>query len=246
MEAGQRLGWNCRAGAMIVFIGGMQRSGSTYIFNIARELLERDGTVYQEANDDLVGVITHGAGWDHILLKAHTTADFLTALTRQKAVRAICSIRRIEEAIASWRDTFGFDMDTTIGHFKAWCEMYEQIRPYALTIPYPLIDANPGAAAVLVADFLFPGVPQSVVLPLAEKYSKSNIAEISSNLDKDKANVRDIGFSFYDVRTFFHRRHVSSMSPRDPAQHLSAIDLARIRREFSAEIRAFEPLLSSD
>ncbi len=41
--------------------------------------------------------------------------------------------------------------------------------------------------------------------------------------------MRDIGFSWYDETTFFHRRHVASLDSRPAEQRLSGEQLMRIR-----------------
>jgi hypothetical protein len=72
--------------AMIVFIGGMPRSGSTFSFNIARDLVERDGTVYQEPDSHLLDVVDRSAQSDHIVFKAHTADDTTIRLIQAGAV----------------------------------------------------------------------------------------------------------------------------------------------------------------
>lgn len=227
---------------MIVLIAGMQRSGSTFTFNIARELLQQHGTVYQEPSDDLVAVINRSGNADHIIVKAHTSNDFLSALARHKVVSTICSVRNLDEAIASWMSTFGFDLDATVTQFKGWFDAYRKVKPYALTVPYSLIENDPLTVTTLIAHHIFPGTDAETIAALAEKYSKDKVHRMSATMEKS-SDVRDIGFSFYDVKTFFHRRHVASLTPRKPKEQLSEADLARIRQEFRSEMTLLDEIL---
>jgi hypothetical protein len=232
-----------KAAIMIVFIAGMQRSGSTFTFNIARELLQQHGTVYQEPSDDLVAVINRSGDADHIIIKAHASNDFLSALARQKVISTICSVRNLDEAIASWMSTFGFDLETTLTQFKGWFDAYRKVRPYALTVPYSLIENDTLAVTTLIARHIFPETDVATIAALAEKYSKDNVHRMSATMEKSP-DVRDIGFSFYDVKTFFHRRHVASLTPRKPKEQLSEVELARICQEFRSEITLLDEVLA--
>ena len=95
---------------MIVFIAGMPRSGSTFSFNIVRRLLEARGSVYQEPTDDILGALERAGDATHLLLKAHQADDVTLALIKIGAVKAVCTVRKPEDAIASWMTTFGFTL----------------------------------------------------------------------------------------------------------------------------------------
>ena len=50
---------------MIVLIAGMPRSGSTFSFNVVREILLARGSVYQESCEDVIGAVGRSGGTDH-------------------------------------------------------------------------------------------------------------------------------------------------------------------------------------
>ena len=132
---------------MIVFLAGMQRSGSTFAFNVARDILERRGCTYHEASADIIGALSRAENVEHILLKAHDAGPICISLARQGAFGTVCTVRRVEDAVASWIETFGFSETEAIEHMRTWIALYREIRNSALTIPYTLIDRRPWLAA---------------------------------------------------------------------------------------------------
>ena len=68
---------------MIVFLAGMQRSGSTFAFNVVRETLMARGQVHQEASSDIVGALSRAAGADHVMLKGHQADRACSDLVRE-------------------------------------------------------------------------------------------------------------------------------------------------------------------
>jgi hypothetical protein len=56
------------------------------------------------------------------------------------------------------------------------------------------------------------------------------VKALTDNMKQDNPGVRDIGFSYYDVKTFYHRRHVSSIRPRLARAILSDARITAIRR----------------
>ena len=102
--------YSSETAAVILLVAGMQRSGSTFAFNVARDVLRARGRLYQEApaEADIAGAIARAANAEHVLIKAHTANPLAVALTRRGVVRAICTTRRIEDAAASWMEAFGW------------------------------------------------------------------------------------------------------------------------------------------
>jgi hypothetical protein len=221
---------------MIVFISGMQRSGSTFSFNIVRELLERRGTIYQEPFHDLLPVIERAGDADHVVLKAHTADDTTIRLVRLGAIKTICTVRKPEDAIASWIETFGFNLEESIERLRGWFVMFEQIRRHALIVPYALIDRHPRRAAWLIARYICPDASRIEVIRIALRYSKNNVIKISQNLQKDAPIIHDIGYSYYDEKTFFHRCHVSSLVTKPAIARIGEDAVRSIREALRAHV----------
>src|SRR5437764_605665 len=109
---------------MIVLIAGMHRSGSTFSFNVVRELLQRRGGAYQEVCSSVTSAVERSDGSGHVLVKEHLFDDVTLRLVELGAVKAVCTIRRPEDAVASLMETFGLGLDESIAHIHRWLVMF--------------------------------------------------------------------------------------------------------------------------
>ena len=223
---------------MIVLVAGMPRSGSTFSFNIARELLLARGRVYQEATHDVAGVLQRSGGADHLLLKAHAADPATMALARLGALRTVITVRSIEDSVASWIDTFGWSDAEAVDHLQAWIQLYIGLRGVALVVPYEQVDRRPVWAAWRIARFLYPRVSPFEVLRIARKFSRARVKAHADALIVDGQGVTDIGFSYYDEKTFFHRRHVSGLRSRPAHERVPQARLDHVTTTLKADIAA--------
>jgi hypothetical protein len=217
---------------MIVFVAGMQRSGSTFAFNVARDVLLRRGSLYQESAFEIAPQLEAAQGAQHVLLKAHQMDSLGLALARHGAIRVLCTIRNPEDAAASWMQTFGFSEADAIDTMQQWLSFHAKIKDVALTLPYDVIDRHPVIAARRIGRFLFPDVCWVEAWRVARRHSKRRVKAAADQLAQTDAGVKDIGFSYYDTATFFHRRHVSSLTSQPAAARLSSEQAARLREAF--------------
>lgn len=232
---------------MIVCVLGMQRSGSTFSFNVVRDTLLRRGSLYQEATIDLGGALARAEsiGADHLLLKAHAANDLLLRLIKLGAVRAVCTVRRPDDAIASWMVTFGFRLEESIEAMRNWLALYSRIRTMAVVIPYDEVDLHPIAASWKIARAVDPFVSPLEVIRVARRYSKAAVKTSAEKINVDDAGVKDVGFSYYDESSFFHRRHVNSLMSRRAEDLLPPQQLAQIRNALRADVASIgDPLLA--
>ena len=225
---------------MIVLVVGMQRSGSTFAFNVARDVWRARGRVYQEAwgEVDLAGVLARAGGAEHILLKTHTPGPEAVALARHGAVRAVCTTRRVEDAAASWIETFGWSEDETVACFKDWLAFYARFEGAGLLVPYEQLDRTPWRAAWRIARYLCPDAGAAEILRTARRYAKSRVKQLADRLQQGGEDTADMGFSYYHRDTFFHRRHVSSLRSRPAEERLAPDQLGRIRAQLAAPAAA--------
>lgn len=221
---------------MIVFLAGMQRSGSTFSFNVVRDILARRGTVYQEAHPSAAAVVERSGDADHVLFKAHNTDGMTVRLVKLGAVKAVLTVRRPEDAIASWIETFGFDLDTSIAHFQDWLSMFARLRNHALVVRYDDIERLPWSAAWRIARYVCPDARLIEVMGIARARSKRRVKAMTDKLNVDDENVQHISFSYYDTKTFFHRRHVSSLASRFATERIGADAVSTIRHAFRGDI----------
>lgn len=219
---------------MIVFLAGMQRSGSTFAFNVARDILRHRGTVHQNSGYDIPGQLA-ASNADHLLLKSHDMDALGIALTRTGAMRVICTVRRAEDAVASFMQVFGFSEDISVGLVKTWRDLHARIKPFALTLDYDLIDRHPVRAARTIGRYLYPDFGWREARRIADRHAKHRVKAAADRLDRTAAETLDLGYSFYDRNTFFHRNHVSSLVSQPAEARLPADQLARIRAALAAD-----------
>lgn len=217
---------------MIVFLGGMQRSGSTFSFNVVREFLSRRGRIYQEPTPDVFAALNAAKDADHVIIKAHQCDPMTIRLIQVKAVKSIVTIRRPEDAIASWITTFGFDLETSITHYKNWIEMFDQIKNHSLIIRYEELDKNPLYTIWRIAQYIDVAINPIELFGIRRRQSKSSIKEFTDRIAVEDDNVTNIGFSYYDKNSFLHRKHISSIISRSAADRIGAEAVEKIRSAF--------------
>jgi hypothetical protein len=232
---------NCRLARvkdMIVFVAGMQRSGSTFCFNVVREVLSRRGKVFQKPSNNIDEVYADYDGADHVILKAHSVETNTFKLIQSGAMKVVCTVRRPEDAIASWMETFNFSLDESIDHMRSWIEGFERILPYALVIPYEEIDRYPRHSAGRIAKHICSDASFAEIRRIARLYSKGEVKRVTDSLAMTDQGIQDLGFSYYDDRTFFHRRHVSSLISRPAAERIGSASVSQIRDQLRHVIRS--------
>jgi hypothetical protein len=215
---------------MIVLVAGMPRSGSTFSFNAAREILRTRGTVYQEASGDVVGAACRSDGADHLLIKAHKLDAPSLALARSGGMRIIMTVRRVEDAIASLINTFDTVPESiALQVMRDWLELFQQLRPHALMVPFEQVDRRPWLVTLRIARLLNLRIGPTAGLAIARRFSKAEVKRRTETMSCGDDGVVDLGFSQYDQETFFHRRHVSRLKSLTAEELLPKERLAMIR-----------------
>ncbi len=221
---------------MIVFIAGMRRSGSTFSFNVVRELLSRRGTTYQEASASLLSTIERSGDADHVLCKGHGADETTFRLIALGAVKIVCTVRRPEDAVASAMECFRHDLDRAVADVREWLVMFERIRDRSLIVCYEEIDTRPWDAALRIARYICPDWTTEEIDRIVKMYSKEHVIKISNKLRIDDIGVIHLPYSFYDGDTFFHRRHVSSLTSWPAAKRIGQDAVSYIRHELASYI----------
>ena len=217
---------------MIVIIAGMWRSGSTFAFNVARDVLRKRGTVFQESSVNLNDAVELSGGADHILLKAHS---FDLADLSQREVRVICTIRRVEDAFASWIEAFRWEEDQTMALMHDWMLFYQAIQKTALTVHYRQVDRLSWLAALRIGRYVAPDVTPWEAFAIARRHGKAKVKRRADAMRLGDPNTVDLGFTYCDNQTLFHRRHVSTLRSRPAEQRLEAETLQRVRAELGRQ-----------
>ncbi len=127
---------------MFVAICGMQRSGSTFSFNIARELLKLRGGVSFSADASTASLL-EVAQEKNLILKNHDLDTTGITLLKVGAMKGICTIRDPFEAIESWMDVFGFSLEESIIDFGKWLNSFHSIQHNVLIVPFGQFKTDP-------------------------------------------------------------------------------------------------------
>lgn len=218
---------------VIVLVAGMPRSGSTFSYNIVRELLRQRGKVQKEHAFDFASLVQREPEADHFVLKVHAADDLMLGLVRLGAIKAICTVRKPEDAIASWMQTFDFGLDASLEPMFRWLEMFERLRHHALVLPYDHIDHHPVRAAIRIRNVVCPEATLLETLAIARRYSKRNVAQFTGAMSPGDEGTEQASFTYYDKETFFHRRHVSSLASLPACERIGkeAVSIIRSRLE---------------
>jgi hypothetical protein len=218
---------------MIAFIAGMPRSGSTFTFNIVRSLLERRGSLHQVPVGQILSALEQSDGAEHLVFKGHVADEVTLKLVKLGAIKSVCSVRKPEDAVASWMTTFSFDIEEAISAVEQWILMYQNIRDHALVIPFEAINSDPFAVAHRIAEFILTDVSLGEAEAVCRMFTKEKVQEISRRVANREGKIQDIGFSYYDQETFFHRRHVTSLEEIKADLRITTDQISLIRDRLS-------------
>jgi len=215
---------------MIVVISGMYRSGSTFSFNIVREIISYRGNVSAVYNDLLSNSLAASAEFEQLIIKCHSPDEIITGLISKKVFPCICTIRKPEDAIVSLMKAFGFEIDYGIDLVKAWLEWHQNVRDRVLNISYEQIDTDRLAAILKIQQYLNGSQDIDQARMLSEKYEKGKLKNQLDVLVRGN-DTTDTGSSYYDNLTYFHRRHISSLVSISGIAQLSNVQIERIRHQ---------------
>ena len=228
---------------MILVVAGMQRSGSTFSYNVAREILQPRGGVTTLATNSFEDVIALSSTTEHFIIKTHEPDMLTSQLLEKNALPCICTIRKPEDAILSWMTVFGFSLENTLEIFTNWLKWHQGLSNHLLNIKYENIDTKPILVIWKIGQYLVRDFGLCEAVKIWRKYRKASVYRETQHLEQKNGNTIDIGFSYYDQHTFFHRRHISSLSNVVAEHTLSKKDLEKIRytlREFINDKGCYE------
>jgi hypothetical protein len=216
---------------MIVVIAGMFRSGSTFTFNIARELLHGDIRTLSTNS-----VSTDDMDWaanKHLVIKSHGPDNQIIEMIRSGQAKCIITYRLPEEAVASWIDTFGGTFEDALNVVKGWLEWHQHFDAPALYIPYECIEAHPRRGILRLQHYIQGRTDRPHARQLIARYSKAAVKTKFDALQEGPTTV-NIGFSYFDPVTFFHRKHVTMLGRRSPSLTLSLEQIEAVQAQLGA------------
>lgn len=224
-----------------VVIAGMIRSASTFSFNIAREYLKATGPVIITSGNSFPGTLgeTNDA---HLLLKSHAPDEGVTSEIISGEAQCICTIRKPEDAVASWMTAFGFSLSDSISAVGAWLSWFEKVHTHVQLVDYREIDRYPVEATSRILNYLSGRADGELASKLASKYDKNTLKQKLDYMPEGTGTT-NIGFSYYDNDTFFHRRHISSLVSRVAEVELPKSSISMIRAGLAGYVNSSGDLL---
>jgi len=181
---------------MIVIVGGMPRSGSTFSFNIVREALAATGSVFSMATDNLSAALSGMSGEGHIVIKSHMPDEDITKLILAGAAPCVCTYRKPEEAVASWVRVFGYEVSQAAALMERWLQWHRVVAKKSLNLPFSLIEATPLTLILRIQRLVSGRARPFAAVTLRRRYGKQVVREQTAQLQGSETTI-NIGFSYY-------------------------------------------------
>jgi hypothetical protein len=214
---------------MIIVIAGMQRSGSTFSFNVAREVLEARGSVTVVSTNSLEEAIDAGRNTDHLIIKTHAPDEQINDLIVRKECKCICTYRKPEDAVVSWMNVFSFSLEESVAIITEWLEWHTKMRQHLFNETYENIDNRPLFAVYTIGKELVRDLSFIETCSIWWKYRKQKVKKMTEKFSEADETAKNIGFSYYNTTNFFHRRHISSIKNISADRHLTPEQLRYVR-----------------
>jgi len=172
-----------------VLAAGIVGSGSTFLYNVAREILETDrarrtiATYSDEWNPRFVG-------GNHLVLKSHWGLRALAPLAERGILLPIFSVRHPGDSVCSDMERFGFAFDFALDRVALslkYCNLL-RVLPDSLQFRYEdEFTAAPGTATLLAESFgVDPG--QATLSAISAKYAADSVKAYAAKL-RSSGNV---------------------------------------------------------
>jgi hypothetical protein len=214
---------------MIVAVAGMQRSGSTFSFNVVREILGRRGSISIVSTNSMMDALSVSNISENLVIKTHAPDDLMNSLIVKGAVKCVCTYRKPEDAIASWIDVFGFSMEQSIQAIENWLKWHSSMKVHCENIAYIDIEERTFAMIFKIGRALVPDLSLLEVIRIWLKYRKSRVKIETDNMSINDKSIIDMGFSYYNGNNYFHRHHIRSVQPLSAEAALSNEAITFIR-----------------
>jgi len=224
---------------VLVLCTGMRRSGSTWSFNIVKQLLARtSNTVYGGYNDLGDALRRQGSVCEHVIVKTHAPEELGRALIKQRACRTVFTYREPLDSILSGMETFGSPLETQSDGVKNDLDLmrFQVEAGGVLCVWYGDIVERTQEVVQAIADYLALALPADAIADIATMLSRDNVRRVIATLGKS-ASQSQVGSTQWDVGTLFSRHHVRA-HPSDPAQVFSPAEVAQITERLSGYVGA--------
>ena len=220
---------------MVVLCDGMIRSGSTWSFNVALELVrscrphQRVFGFYNENPAVLLAAVRPRTS--HLIIKSHNLDPSAYELCRAGSIKAIYTWRHPHDVIVSAIRMFGHSVEHWMGAvrnaLRIWS--FHQATDSACIIPYESIISTPVASVSSIAAYLGLHIQPEHARQVAEAMSAERLKSFSQQIDGlERSRVVQRDGYVYDRQTLLHHNHIRDGRVGYGAELLDPEQLARI------------------
>lgn len=146
---------NVEVKKVIVIVAGMQRSGSTFSYNVVRELLDARGGVSTFSSNSIDGILSEPDDSINAIVKSHSPDAMINAILGKRGVPCVCTVRKPEDAIASWMNVFGFSLEDSVATYDQWLSWHQKMHKNMLNIKYEDVDNYSWFVIRRISEYLF-------------------------------------------------------------------------------------------
>jgi hypothetical protein len=193
----------------------MVGSGSTFLYNVIREILETDSALRTVAtySDEWNPAF---AGAHHLVVKSHWGVRALVPLAARGLLLPILSVRHPGDAVCSDRERFGFAFDFALHRVALslkFCGLLRRL-PDALALRYEDHFTSSPRTAPMIAELLGMRADPAALAEIARKYSAAETRNYAAGL-ATLPNLMTSADNPVDVwcpKTQIHLNHIGRMT----------------------------------
>lgn len=218
---------------------GLPRSGSTWVYNLARQLLGHrypDGPIACGFSDDCAALSSRRSRPVRcFLLKAHNPHGNLRALLSSAHVRLVMSIRDPRDAVASMMQSFRLPFDQAAGAVYTSAKAIVDAASCSLYLLLRYEDRFPGDLATVqrVNALLECEADASIVRKIHEELTKARVAEKLRELGRQGAFRPAPALATWDPQTQWHPGHLGDGRVGKYVDVLTAAQIRRLEQHFA-------------
>ena len=233
---------------MIVYCLGMEASGSTWLYNVVRELFSLAQLKYEafrvEEFEQIADDRAHRA--KHVIMRAHNVNSYLLRFLEAADVKTIVSFRDPRDAVASCIQRFG----EFGGKLIPTCN--DITRNIASAASARLSTRNQSffyedkftfdpKTILQCADFLGIKISQDDAANIFQKYEPQKVKKIIESLEQsgdERLFIDEVTKNVMDRETSFHKTHISDMKIDKWRDVLDVESQQKVARLFGGYVEA--------
>jgi len=198
-----------------VLAAGMVGSGSTYLYNVLREMLS--------AGQNRPATATYSDEWNplfamhpRLVLKSHWGIRALTPQAERGMLQPVISVRHPGDCVCSDMERFGYAFDYSVQRVALSLSFCEKLRALQETVVFRYEDGFtssertvPGLARVLGLR-----LPPETLADIGRRYSAASVRDYAANLDSVPGLMSgsDNPADAWCPTTQIHRGHIGKLS----------------------------------